>query len=173
MLVDQRFQTRLFPHASAFSTAVSAFVFLLAISQTPSHALDLTKQNLAAVPPGVITPGRKSPVGVDPIGPAGVPLRGPMALPLSIDQAMSETLTGSPRAASLRLQLGIAKSGLIRATELPNPSIFMDNGYRLNFGKFIFSLSRRREPMGSTSSDIEVEAMHRKAGDGLIVARAG
>src|SRR6185369_15950290 len=60
-------------------------------------------------------------------------LRGPIVHPLSIDQAMDETLLKSPRAASLRMQLGIAKSGLIRATEMPNPSIFMDNGYRAEF----------------------------------------
>ena len=60
-------------------------------------------------------------------------LRGPIASSLSIDQAMNETLMQSPRAASLRLQLGIAKSGVARATELPNPSIFMDNGYKAEF----------------------------------------
>lgn len=60
-------------------------------------------------------------------------LRGPISGPLSIDQAMNETLLRSPRAASLRLQLGIAKSSLVRATELPNPSIFMDNGYKAEF----------------------------------------
>lgn len=66
-------------------------------------------------------------------GPVEVPLRGPVTQPVLMDQAMSETLMQSPRAASLRLQLGIAKSNLIRATEMPNPSIFMDNGYRAEF----------------------------------------
>lgn len=131
--MNQKSLARITARANALGTTFSAFAFLLAISQTPGHALDLRKRNLAAVPPSVVTPARKSPTGLDPIGPAGIPLRGPMALPLSIDQAMSETLTASPRAASLRLQLGIAKSGLIRATELPNPSIFMDNGYRAEF----------------------------------------
>lgn len=66
-------------------------------------------------------------------GPLEVPLRGPVTAPVSMGQAMSETLMQSPRAASLRLQLGIAQSGLIRATEMPNPSIFMDNGYKAEF----------------------------------------
>jgi cobalt-zinc-cadmium efflux system outer membrane protein len=46
---------------------------------------------------------------------------------------MNETLIKSPRAASIRLQLAIAKSALVRATELPNPTIFMDNGYKAEF----------------------------------------
>lgn len=148
MIVERRLQNRILMQLTAIGTAASVFVCLLAVSQTPGLALDLRRANLAAVPPSVITPARKSQAGLDPINPAssagsvgsagsagsaGIPLRGPIALPLSIDQAMSETLTASPRAASLRLQLGIAKSGLIRATELPNPSIFMDNGYRAEF----------------------------------------
>lgn len=66
-------------------------------------------------------------------GPLETPLRGPLTKPVSMGQAMNETLMQSPRAASLRLQLGIAKSNLIRATEMPNPSIFMDNGYKAEF----------------------------------------
>jgi len=62
-----------------------------------------------------------------------LPLRGPVTNPVSITQAMSETLTQSPRAASLRLQLGIAKSEVVRATQMPNPSFLMDNGYRAEF----------------------------------------
>jgi len=62
-----------------------------------------------------------------------VPLRGPVTEPVSISQAMNETLQQSPRAASLRLQLGIAKSNLVRATQMPNPSFIMDNGYRAEF----------------------------------------
>ncbi|MFA6210843.1 MAG: TolC family protein [Candidatus Obscuribacterales bacterium] len=64
---------------------------------------------------------------------AEIRLKGPIKSTLSINQAMSETLMKSPRAASLRLQLGIAKSGLAKATELANPTIFMDNGYRAEF----------------------------------------
>jgi cobalt-zinc-cadmium efflux system outer membrane protein len=60
-------------------------------------------------------------------------LRGPIGNSLSIDQAMDETLMQSPRAASIRLELGIAKSARIRATELPNPSFIIDNGYRAEF----------------------------------------
>lgn len=60
-------------------------------------------------------------------------LRGLKTESLSIDQAMNETLLQSPRAASLRLQLGIAKSAKIRATEMPNPSLMMDNGYKAEF----------------------------------------
>ncbi len=60
-------------------------------------------------------------------------LRGMKTESVSIDQAMNETLLQSPRAASLRMQLGIAKSARIRATELPNPSLMMDNGYKAEF----------------------------------------
>ncbi len=52
---------------------------------------------------------------------------------LSLPNAFNEGLIHSPRTASVRLQLGITKSQLIRATELPNPSIFMDNGYKAEF----------------------------------------
>jgi len=62
-----------------------------------------------------------------------VPLRGPITQPVSMGQAMSETLIQSPRAASLRLQLGIAKSNVIRATQMPNPNLFMDNGYKAEY----------------------------------------
>lgn len=39
----------------------------------------------------------------------------------------------SPRAAALRFQIGIAKSAYPRATEMPNPTIFFDNGYKAEF----------------------------------------
>jgi outer membrane protein, heavy metal efflux system len=74
-----------------------------------------------------------------------VPLRGPVTEPVSITQAMSETLVQSPRAASLRLQLGIAKSNLVRATQMPNPSFLMDNGYRAEF-TYRYGLSIPLEP---------------------------
>lgn len=60
-------------------------------------------------------------------------LRGPIGNALSINQAMDETLMKSPRAASIRLELGIAKSARIKATELPNPSFIVDNGYKAEF----------------------------------------
>lgn len=60
-------------------------------------------------------------------------LRGPIGSSLSINQAMDETLLRSPRATSIRLELGIAKSALVRATELPNPSFLIDNGYKAEF----------------------------------------
>lgn len=52
---------------------------------------------------------------------------------LLLPAAFDEGLVLSPRTSAIRLQLGITKSNLIRATELPNPSIFMDNGYRAEF----------------------------------------
>lgn len=61
------------------------------------------------------------------------PLLPPIETPLSIDQALNETLINSPRAMSIRLQLAIAKSALVRAKQLPNPTIFMDNGYKAEF----------------------------------------
>lgn len=67
------------------------------------------------------------------IGALDVPLRPKITQTLSLEQAMSETLVQSPRAASLRLQLAIAKSALVRAKQLPNPTIFMDNGYKAEF----------------------------------------
>jgi len=52
-----------------------------------------------------------------------------LALPIALDEA----LMNSPRTDAIRRQLGITKSNLIRATELPNPTLFMDNGYRAEF----------------------------------------
>lgn len=66
-------------------------------------------------------------------GPDSLDLRGPMGNSLTIGQAMNETLINSPRAAAVRFNLGITKSELIRATELPNPTIFMDSGYKAEF----------------------------------------
>lgn len=60
-------------------------------------------------------------------------LRGPMGDSLTIGQAMNETLVNSPRAAAVRFNLGITKSELYRATEMPNPTIFMDSGYKAEF----------------------------------------
>ncbi|MBA3855936.1 MAG: hypothetical protein C0507_03410 [Cyanobacteria bacterium PR.3.49] len=60
-------------------------------------------------------------------------LRGPMGDSMTIGQAMNETLINSPRAAAVRFNLGITKSELYRATELPNPTIFMDSGYKAEF----------------------------------------
>jgi len=51
----------------------------------------------------------------------------------SLPNALNEGLIESPRTATIRFQLGITRSQLIRATELPNPSIFMDNGYKAEF----------------------------------------
>lgn len=52
---------------------------------------------------------------------------------LLLPAAFDEGLVLSPRTAAIRLQLGITKSNLIRATEMPNPTIFMDNGYKAEF----------------------------------------
>ncbi len=64
-----------------------------------------------------------------------VPLRGPIGPgdSLTIGQAMNETLINSPRAAAVRFNLGVTRSELIRATEMPNPTIFMDSGYKAEF----------------------------------------
>lgn len=67
-------------------------------------------------------------------GAAGdVPLRGPMGDSMTITQAMNETLINSPRASAVRFNLGVTRAQLIRATELPNPTIFMDSGYKAEF----------------------------------------
>lgn len=60
-------------------------------------------------------------------------LRGPMGDAMTISQAMNETLINSPRASAVRFNLGVTRAQLIRATELPNPTIFMDSGYRAEF----------------------------------------
>ena len=52
---------------------------------------------------------------------------------MSLSSAFDEGLIRSPRTSAIRLQLGITKSELVRATELPNPTMFMDNGYRAEF----------------------------------------
>lgn len=62
-----------------------------------------------------------------------LPLRGPMGDSLTITQAMNETLINSPRASAVRFNLGVTRAQLIRATELPNPTIFMDSGYKAEF----------------------------------------
>jgi len=64
-----------------------------------------------------------------------LPLRGPISTTdsLTIGQAMNETLVNSPRAAAVRFNLGITKSELIRATEMANPNIFMDSGFKAEF----------------------------------------
>lgn len=96
-----------------------------AAAQSGSSHLTVPKSSTTLTPGGAIS--RQTLAALQP------ELRGPIANSLSIDQAMNETLMQSPRAASLRLQLGITKSGVVRATELPNPSIFMDNGYKAEF----------------------------------------
>ncbi|MBX9687553.1 MAG: TolC family protein [Candidatus Obscuribacterales bacterium] len=52
---------------------------------------------------------------------------------ISLMRAFDEALIRSPRVGAIRLLLGISKAELIRATEMDNPSIFMDNGYRAEF----------------------------------------
>ncbi len=52
---------------------------------------------------------------------------------ISLGQAFNEGLMQSPRVSAIRYVLGITKSELIRATEMANPTIFMDNGYRAEF----------------------------------------
>jgi len=51
------------------------------------------------------------------------------AVPISVKQALDETLMVSPRAASIRSQLGIAKAAIQDATVMPNPILNIDNGY--------------------------------------------
>lgn len=78
-------------------------------------------------------PHTPNPVGLD--NADALPLRGPINAgdTMTIGQAMNETLINSPRAAAVRFNLGITKSELIRATEMPNPNIFMDSGFKAEF----------------------------------------
>lgn len=46
---------------------------------------------------------------------------------------LNEGMQNSPRMEALRRQLNVTKSNLIKAGQMPNPSIFMDNGYRAEF----------------------------------------
>lgn len=82
-------------------------------------------------PSGIPEQGAHTPPSVTPQ--EALNLRGPMGDSMTIGQAMNETLINSPRAAAVRFNLGITKSELIRATELPNPTIFMDSGYKAEF----------------------------------------
>lgn len=50
--------------------------------------------------------------------------------PLTIRQAFNEALMKNPRAAALRARLGITKAEYWRATELPNPSVWVYNGFK-------------------------------------------
>lgn len=47
---------------------------------------------------------------------------------VSLQQALDETLTKSPRAAAIRAQLPISKAGIAQAAMAPNPGFFMDRG---------------------------------------------
>lgn len=88
----------------------------------------------AGTPVAQPSPGASSGSSTATDQPAGnVDLKGPLTQTLTISAAMNETLAKSPRAEAVRLQLGITKSQLVRATELPNPTIFMDNGYKAEF----------------------------------------
>lgn len=49
---------------------------------------------------------------------------------LNLRTAFDETLLSGPRAASIRAQLGIARSAYAQATVFPNPAVVIDNGYR-------------------------------------------
>ncbi|MBX9951044.1 MAG: TolC family protein [Candidatus Obscuribacterales bacterium] len=82
-------------------------------------------------PSGIPEQGAHTPPSTSPQD--ALNLRGPMGDSMSIGQAMNETLINSPRAAAVRFNLGITKAELIRATELPNPTIFMDSGYKAEF----------------------------------------
>ena len=68
---------------------------------------------------------------VNPVN-TGPELRG-MEVRVSLNRAFDEGLMKSPRTSAIRLLLGITKSELYRATEMANPSIFFDNGYRAEF----------------------------------------
>lgn len=108
---------------SAYMCTLALNIFQAPLSQA-EQLIPSAPQQLASVQP-VVAQNSSAPLEV--------PLRGPVTQPVSMGQAMTETLMQSPRAASLRLQLGIAKSNLVRATQMPNPNIFMDNGYRAEF----------------------------------------
>ena len=82
-------------------------------------------------PSGIPEQGAHTPPSIQPQD--ALNLRGPMGDSMTIGQAMNETLINSPRAAAVRFNLGITKSELYRATELPNPTIFMDSGYKAEF----------------------------------------
>lgn len=109
----------------------------------PKPVNSIPSTNTPVTPP--IEPasrGDSNPSGIPEQGaqtpPSGPPnealnLRGPMGDSLTIGQAMNETLVNSPRAAAVRFNLGITKSELYRATEMPNPTIFMDSGYKAEF----------------------------------------
>lgn len=47
-----------------------------------------------------------------------------------LNQALNETFTQSPRAASVRLQLGIAQSAIPQALTFPNPALIVYNGFK-------------------------------------------
>ncbi len=61
------------------------------------------------------------------------PIKAGVEKTLLLPAAFDEGLIKSPRTEAIRRQLGITRSQLIRATEFPNPSIFMDNGYKAEF----------------------------------------
>lgn len=49
---------------------------------------------------------------------------------LTMHDSMNETLLRSPRATAIRAYLRVAKSSLFKASEMPNPELWIENGYR-------------------------------------------
>lgn len=101
----------------------------------------ITPGDLNTQIPSPITPSTNSPTvpgvnspssNLDPIKSDQPQLRG-IESNISLTSAFDEGLIRSPRTSAIRLLLGITKSEMVRATELPNPTLFMDNGYRAEF----------------------------------------
>jgi cobalt-zinc-cadmium efflux system outer membrane protein len=87
-----------------------------------------------------ITVGLQLLIGAGPAV-AQLPMQGAMELQLGnqqqapssglgVQQALEETLLQSPRVASTRLKLGIAKAAYAQALTLPNPNFTMYNGFK-------------------------------------------
>ena len=49
---------------------------------------------------------------------------------ISVQESFNETFLKNPRVLAYRTQLGITKSNYFRATEMPNPTIVVSNGFR-------------------------------------------
>ena len=48
---------------------------------------------------------------------------------LSLKASFDHVITDNPRAKAVRAELGIARSEIMRSTEIPNPGFILDNGY--------------------------------------------
>ena len=92
----------------------------------------MTPPDQGKIEPLTIPPGQQLPVQLKPEIKGTITSSEQPPSPtqgISLSEALDEALIRSPRAAAVRAQLPIAKSGIAQATITPNPVFFMDRGF--------------------------------------------